>query len=107
MLRSLGGKLSAFEWVLVTTVFALITCVALQAHAAKKMVEQANIVAKHSIDLNDDESVVTRHIDCEAGVVIWITNSKTYGHAVAEAVLPIKDTLLLYSEVCNGTDKAK
>ncbi len=107
MTRSLGGKLNAFEWVLVTTVFALITCVALQAHATKKMVEKANIVAKHMVDLDDDESTVVRHLDCEAGVIIWVANSKTYGHAVGVAVLPIKDTLLLMREVCSGTSPDK
>ena len=46
------------------------------------------------VDLKDDESIVTRIIDQQAGVVIWIVNSKTYGHAVGIAILPIEQTRL-------------
>ncbi len=110
MTRSLGGKLNAFEWVLVTTVFALITCVALQAHAAKKMATSlghGKIVAWFYPEMNKKATLITRTVDCEAGVVVYTANSHTYGYAVATSVIPIKDTLLLYREVCSGTDKNK
>ena len=105
MLRPLGQRPNLIEFVLAVVIIGLVTCVVLQAHAAKKTVEilDGTIIAKHVIELDDDESTVTRHVDCKAGTVIWVANSKTYGHAVGVAVLPIRNTLLLMKEVCGGT----
>jgi hypothetical protein len=54
--------------------------------------------------LANEEIVITREIDCEAGMVLYIANSKTYNYAITMAAIPIRDTLLLYKEVCSGTN---
>jgi hypothetical protein len=94
---------------MVVLISALIFCIVMQAREDIKAagIQAQNIIAKHMVDLDDYESTVTRHIDCEAGTVIWVANSKTYGHAIGIAVIPIRDTLLLFKEVCDGTNKAK
>jgi selenocysteine lyase/cysteine desulfurase len=51
-------------------------------------------IADFNIDLNDGETIVTRVVDYKAGVVIWVANSKTFGLAVALAILPIEQTRL-------------
>ena len=58
-------------------------------------------------DMEKKETTVTRIIDCEAGVICYGFNSHTYGYAVGGACVPIKDTLLLIREECDGTDKAE
>jgi len=51
-------------------------------------------VTTFEISLHDGETTISRVIDEEAGVVIWVANSKTFGLAVALAILPIAQTRL-------------
>lgn len=81
------------------------------ADAAEKEVVASighgKIVAWFYPEMNKKATLITRTIDCEAGVVVYTANSHTYGYAVATSVIPIKDTILLIREVCNGTNQNK
>jgi hypothetical protein len=62
------------------------------------------IVAWFYPEMHKKATLITRTIDCEAGVVVYTANSHTYGFAVATSVVPVRDTLLLMKEVCDGAD---
>ena len=79
----------------------------LEADETPESLGHGKIVAWFYPEMNKKATLITRTIDCEAGMVNYTANSHTYGYAVAISSVPIKDTLLIYKEVCSGTQTNK
>lgn len=93
------------------TIILVICVIATTSSWAKGRIDKTEslghgkLIAWFYPEMNKKATLITRTIDCEAGIVIYTANSHTYGYAVATSAVPIKDTLLLVREVCDGTDK--
>jgi hypothetical protein len=69
--------------------------ITLVCYSAEKATCISEVIATlNNEDLKDGETVITRIIDYQSRTVLWVANSKTFGHAVAIAILPMDQTVL-------------